>query len=53
VVTLRTPPQFGSDAGCYEVEQDLIDAIGENSSDYYINIHTEAYPAGAIRGQLG
>ena len=28
------------------------DAIAANPSQYYVNVHTTVYPAGAIRGQL-
>ena len=29
------------------------DAIAANPENYYVNIHTDEFPAGAIRGQLG
>jgi hypothetical protein len=38
--------------GCLEVDDALATALRENSANYYVNIHTEALPKGAIRGQL-
>jgi hypothetical protein len=34
------------------VDPDLIKAIRQDPSVYYVNVHTPANPAGAIRGQL-
>jgi hypothetical protein len=53
VVPLAPPDEGGSSAGCVsDVEGSLVDAIIENPSGYYVNVHTEEFPAGAVRGQL-
>jgi hypothetical protein len=46
------PNQNGEVDGCVEVEPQLLEKINNNPQDYYVNIHTEAYSNGAIRGQL-
>ena len=38
---------------CVTTTPELATAIMTNPSAYYVNWHTPAYPAGAIRGQLG
>ena len=50
VVTLELA---ADDEVCVEVEADLLRDIARNESNYYVNVHTEAFPAGAVRGQLG
>ena len=40
-------------AGCVRnVDSDLIDRITANPQRFYVNVHNNAYPGGAIRGQL-
>jgi hypothetical protein len=40
--------------GCVDgINPDLLRAIQRDPASYYVNIHTAAYPDGAIRGQLG
>lgn len=34
------------------VDPELIKAIRQNPADYYVNVHTAPFPAGAVRGQL-
>lgn len=52
VIPLTVAPD-GSGSGCVEeVNRDLIKAIIQNPSAYYVNVHTTAFPGGAIRGQL-
>ena len=39
-------------SGCVSADRDLIAEIAADPSDYYVNVHNAAYPAGAVRGQL-
>src|SRR5712691_3390769 len=39
-------------SGCTAIPRKLQDAILSKPSDYYVNIHTAKYPAGAVRAQL-
>jgi hypothetical protein len=52
VVDLGDPNDDGEFEGCTTVEADLAGDIAENPGDYYVNVHNEAFPDGAVRGQL-
>ena len=53
VVPLSAPDATGHSSGCAEdVSRELILAILQNPEQYYVNVHTTEYPAGALRGQL-
>lgn len=52
VVVGLAPPTDGSSSGCADVGRDLAKDIRKNPSDYYVNVHTAEFPAGALRGQL-
>ncbi|GAA0727145.1 CHRD domain-containing protein [Sphingomonas japonica] len=47
-----TAPVDGSTKECLNVEKALAAAIIAAPYDYYVNVHTADFPAGAIRGQL-
>jgi hypothetical protein len=52
VVVELAPPTFGVSGGCTSADPELVADIAANPSEYYVNVHNEPYPAGAIRGQL-
>jgi len=51
VVPLK-PPTDGSSEGCIAISEQLSKQLREHPSRYYVNVHNEPYPNGAIRGQL-
>lgn len=53
VVIPLAAPIGGSSSGCIEnIDPELIKAITNDPSAYYVNVHTIERPGGAIRGQL-
>ena len=52
VLSLPIPDAEGKADGCVSVDSQLLEKITENPQDYYINVHNNPYPNGAIRGQL-
>lgn len=52
VVGLRPPNEKGFSVGCVAAPPEVIEAISQNPSAYYVNVHTTDYPDGAVRGQL-
>jgi hypothetical protein len=51
VVTLDAPT-FGVSGGCTSADPELVGDIAANPSEYYVNVHNQPFPDGAIRGQL-
>jgi hypothetical protein len=51
VVELKAPTD-GSSEGCKAISKQLSKKLREHPGRYYVNVHNEPYPDGAIRGQL-
>jgi hypothetical protein len=53
VVPFRTPTAGDSTTtGCANADGALIGRMASNPRNFYVNVHTDAYPQGAVRGQL-
>ena len=53
VVDLDLDGFEGTSEGCNEAaEAEVLQAIIDDPAGYYVNLHNEAFPGGAIRGQL-
>jgi hypothetical protein len=52
VVGLDPPPVEGTSNGCTGVDPTLLGSLVASPESYYVNVHNEEFPDGAIRGQL-
>jgi hypothetical protein len=54
VTPLHGPSTTDPDgSACLDLDPDLVKEISKHKADFYIDIHNEEFPGGALRGQLG
>jgi len=51
-VPLTPPDASGASKGCATADAAVAKDIADNPGNYYVNVHSATYKAGAIRGQL-
>ena len=45
-------PKAGTAKGCKSADAALVKTIMQDPAGYYVNVHSAAFPKGAVRGQL-
>lgn len=53
IVVPLTAPAGGFSVDCATVDRELAAEIVSSPGDFYVNVHSAEFPAGAVRGQLG
>lgn len=55
VIVTLSPPTNGTSAGCIDTGDENLaaDITLREPSEYYVNVHNETFPSGAVRAQLG
>lgn len=52
VATLHGPSTDPDVSGCFDFDRDLVRDISKNKGNYYIDMHNEEFPEGALRAQF-
>ena len=53
VLSLSPPERNGSITSCAAGDSLLLDEMASSPSAFYVDVHNETFPKGALRGQLG